>query len=81
MVSGDFTIWAQRLTDKKTFGEVGWVFIPRPGNMTLFDPATKMRKLSLKYLDSDDCLQQKLLSCKEIPSNPGARDREFSFFI
>lgn len=45
---GDFTIWAQRLTDKKTFGEVGWVFIPRPGNMTLFDRANKKEKSSLR---------------------------------
>ncbi|KRX32036.1 hypothetical protein T09_7472 [Trichinella sp. T9] len=32
----------------------------RPGNMNLFDPASKMEKLSLRCLDSDNCL---LTSC------------------
>ena len=60
---------------------MGWVYIPRPGNMTLFDPPSKMEKLSLRCLDSDNCLQQKLFSYSEVPSPPRAWDLEFSFSL
>lgn len=48
------------------------MFIPGPGNMTLFDPASKMEKekLSLRWRGSDNGLQQKLCSCRKVPTVP-----------
>jgi hypothetical protein len=59
---------------KKTFGELGEVFIPRPGNMNLSEPSSKMEKLSLRWLDSGNCLQQKPFSSRDVLSSPGAWD-------
>lgn len=36
------------------------MFVPRSGNMNLFNFTSKMEKLSLRWLDSDTCL---LISC------------------
>ena len=41
------------------------MFVPRPGNMSLFDPASKMEKLSLRWLDTDSCLKQKVFSSRK----------------
>lgn len=60
---------------------MGEVFVLRPGNMNLFDSARKMEKLSLRCLVSDNCSQQKLFSCRDVPSSPRAWDLEFSFSL
>lgn len=50
------------------------MFVPRPGNVKVFDPAGKMEKLSLRCPDSDNCLQQELFSCRGVPRSPRAWD-------
>ena len=66
---------------KKAFEKVRWVFIPRPGNMNLFDPDDKMKKLSLRRLESDTCLPQKLFSNGAVTSSPRTWKLEFSFSL
>jgi hypothetical protein len=58
---------------------VGQAFLPKPGNMNLFDFASKM--LLLWCLNSDNYLQQKLVRGRNISSSFGAWDFEFSFSL
>jgi hypothetical protein len=46
------------------------MFVSRPENVNFFDPASMM-ELSLRCLNSDSCLQQKLFSFREVPSSLG----------
>lgn len=52
---------------------------PGPGNMNLFDPANKMEKLSLRWLDSDNCfLTTEAVQLWAVSNSSRAWDLEFS---